>query len=165
MSWWSDFWTTVGSEFSDLPNVVQVTRVSMRLVLAAVYGGVLGYERQFKGKTAGVQTHMLVALGAALFVIIPQEAGVSKGDVSRVLQGLIAGVGFLGAGAIAKANEHEIRGLNTAAVIWLTAAIGVAAGMGQQASAALSTVVALVILTLIPKVVRSHPHYEPSHKP
>ena len=86
---------------------------------------------------------MLVALGAALFVLVPQQAGVTAADMTRVLQGLVAGIGFLGAGAILKkGDEGEIEGLTTAAGIWLTAAIGIAAGMGREASAVLSTVLA-----------------------
>ena len=97
---------------------------------------------------------MLVALGAALFVLIPQQAGASDADLTRVMQGLIAGVGFLGAGAIIKGNggEEDIRGLTTAAGIWLTAAIGMAAGLGREATAVLSTLIALLILYIIPKL-------------
>jgi putative Mg2+ transporter-C (MgtC) family protein len=96
---------------------------------------------------------MLVALGAALFVFIPQQAGVSAVDLTRVLQGLTAGVGFLGAGAILKkADGGEVEGLTTAASIWLTAAIGTAAGMGREATAVLSTVLALIILAALPRI-------------
>jgi len=153
MSVWQEIWNTVLSEFSDIPDAAQITLISLRLLIAASLGGLLGYEREQKGKTAGIRTHMLVALGAALFVLIPQQAGVSIADLTRVLQGLVAGVGFLGAGAIIMGNrQEEARGMTTAAGIWLTAAIGVAAGMGREATAVLSTFLALVILYLIPKV-------------
>jgi putative Mg2+ transporter-C (MgtC) family protein len=93
---------------------------------------------------------MLVALGAAIFVLVPLQAGTPIPDMSRVLQGLTSGVGFLGAGAIIKlSQDREIRGITTAASIWLTAAIGVAAGMGMEMTAILSTFLALVILALI----------------
>jgi putative Mg2+ transporter-C (MgtC) family protein len=93
---------------------------------------------------------MLVALGAAIFVLVPLEAGVSNADLSRVLQGVITGVGFLGAGAIIKLNdEQEIKGLTTAASVWLTAAIGVAAGMGREMTAVLSALLALFILAVL----------------
>ena len=92
--WWHQVWDTVREEFSDLPDAAQVTRVSLRLLIAAMLGGVLGYERERKGKPAGVRTHMLVALGAAIFVLIPQQAGVSDTEMTRVLQGLVAGVGL-----------------------------------------------------------------------
>ena len=97
---------------------------------------------------------MLVALGSALFVLIPQQAGASVADITRVLQGLVAGVGFLGAGAIIKGNDEvDTKGLTTAAGLWLTAAIGVAAGLGRESTAVLSTLIALVILYTIPKMV------------
>ena len=153
--WWQEVGNTVRQEFSDLPDVAGVTRITLRLLIAAILGGILGFEREQKGKAAGLRTHMLVALGAALFVLIPQQAGVSDADLTRVLQGLVAGVGFLGAGTIIKGNgEEEIKGLTTAAGIWLTAAIGVAAGMGREATAVLSTLLALVILYTVPKIAR-----------
>ena len=153
--WWQEVGNTVRQEFSDLPDVAGVTRITLRLLIAAILGGILGFEREQKGKAAGLRTHMLVALGAALFVLIPQQAGVSDADLTRVLQGLVAGVGFLGAGTIIKGNgEEEIKGLTTAAGIWLTAAIGVAAGMGREATAVLSTLIALVILYTVPKLTQ-----------
>lgn len=141
-------------EFSDLPSIAGVTRITIRLVIAAILGGLLGYEREQKGKSAGLKTHMLVALGAAMFVLVPQQAGVSDADMTRVLQGVIAGIGFLGAGTIIKGREEEdVKGLTTAAGIWLTAAIGIAVGLGREATAILCTGLALVILTTIPCVV------------
>ena len=84
---------------------------------------------------------------------VTQQAGVSDADLTRVLQGLVAGVGFLGAGAIVKGGgDEDIKGLTTAAGIWLTAAIGVAAGMGREGTAVLSTLLALVILYTVPKL-------------
>jgi putative Mg2+ transporter-C (MgtC) family protein len=140
-------------EFSDLPDAGRTTRIVVRLVTAAVLGGVLGFERAQKGKSAGMRTHMLVALGAALFVLVPQQSGVSDADMTRVLQGLTAGVGFLGAGMIIKNHEQDdVKGLTTAAGIWLTAAIGVAAGLGKEVTAILSTLLALAILTTVPNV-------------
>lgn len=147
----SEVWNTVMSEFSDIPDVAQMTRIILRLTVAGILGGVLGYEREQKGKSAGVRTHMLVCIGAALFVLIPQQAGASSADITRVLQGLIAGVGFLGAGAIVFGRkENETRGLTTAAGIWVTAAIGIAAGMGRELTAVLSTLVALFVLSVVP---------------
>ncbi|NAW60549.1 MgtC/SapB family protein [Vibrio sp. V31_P5A7T61] len=152
---WQDIWNTVLSEFSDIPDVAQLTRITLRLLVAAILGGLLGYERARHGKSAGVRTHMLVAIGAALFVLIPQQAGASSADLSRVLQGLTAGVGFLGAGAIIMGTkEVETRGLTTAAGIWVTAAIGMAAGMGRESTAVLSTLIALLILSLVPLIYR-----------
>jgi len=96
MGVWQEIWNTVRSEFSDIPDVAQVTLITVRLLVAVALGGLLGWERELRGKAAGVRTHMLVAAGAALFVLIPQQAGASLADMSRVMQGLIAGVGFLG---------------------------------------------------------------------
>ncbi len=153
---WQEIWNTVVAEFSDIPDAAQVTRITLRLLVAAILGGLLGYERERQGKSAGVRTHMLVAIGAALFVLIPQQAGASSADLSRVLQGLIAGVGFLGAGAIIMGTKDvETRGLTTAAGIWVTAAIGMAAGMGRESTAVLSTVIALIVLSVVPSVFRT----------
>lgn len=145
-------WNTILSEFSDLSEITQITKVVLRLITASILGGLLGYEREIKGKSAGLRTHMLVALGAAIFIIVPQQAGVSTEEVSRVLQGLIAGVGFLGAGAIMIGQQRENEtGLTTAASIWITAAIGVTVGMGFEATAVLSTLITLGILALLPR--------------
>ena len=93
---------------------------------------------------------MLVALGSELFILIPLQAGMRIEDLSRVLQGVTAGIGFLGAGAILKLRErNDIKGLTTAASVWLTAAIGVAAGMGRETTAVVSAVFAFVILSLL----------------
>jgi len=152
---WQEVAQTIASEFSDLPDAAQVTRILLRLTLAALLGGLLGIEREQKGKAAGVRTHMLVAMGAALFVLLSQQSGMAHDDVSRVVQGIIAGIGFLGAGTILKGDDEEkVKGLTTAAGIWLTAAIGVAAGMGRESTAVLSTVLALAIFSLIPQLVR-----------
>ena len=154
---WQEVWNTVLSEFSDIPDATQITRVTLRLLVAAALGGLLGYEREAQGKSAGVRTHMLVAIGAALFVLIPQQAGASTADLTRVLQGLVAGVGFLGAGAIILGTKQvETRGLTTAAGIWVTAAIGVAAGMGRESTAVLSTLVALFVLSVVPWIIRDN---------
>ena len=151
--WWRDVGSTVAEEFSDLPSISQVVRIVVRLSLAAILGGLLGFEREQSGKSAGVRTHMLVALGSALFVLIPEQVGVKITDISHVLHGVIAGVGFLCAGTIIKGKDaDEVQGLTTAAGIWLTAAIGVAAGLGREASAVLSALLALIILSLVPRV-------------
>lgn len=147
-------WITIQSEFSDIPNVAQATKVVLRLLIASILGGLIGYERELRGKSAGLRTHMLVALGAALFILVPQQAGASQQDVSRILQGLIAGVGFLGAGAIMIGQQKENEtGLTTAATVWITAAIGITVGIGFETTAVLSTFITLVILALIPKIV------------
>lgn len=164
-SWTTQIFDTVQEEFSDLPDLEQITRIVLRLVLAALLGGILGYEREQHGKAAGIRTHMLVSLGAALFVLVPQQGGMEMADMSRVLQGVIAGIGFLGAGAILKLkDEEQVHGLTTAAGIWMTAAIGIACGLGREATAVLSMLLALAILTIVPRVVRQQSDRK-DHKP
>ncbi|HEV7912788.1 MAG TPA: MgtC/SapB family protein [Albitalea sp.] len=154
MDAWQQIGATLIAEFSDLPDAAEATRVTLRLTVAALLGGLLGFEREMKGKDAGVRTHMLVALGAALFVLVPEQMGVSDADLTRVVQGIIAGIGFLGAGTIIKrATEDHVRGLTTAAGIWLTAAIGVAAGQGREATALLSALLAFGILWAMPRLL------------
>lgn len=149
---WQQISNTFVAEFSDLKDVSEITTITIRLLMAALLGGILGFEREQRGKAAGMKTHMLVAIGSALFVLIPMQAGLSESEISRVVQGVIAGIGFLGAGAILKgADEKDLKGLTTAASIWLTAAIGVAAGLGRESSAILCTVLALLILVIVPK--------------
>jgi putative Mg2+ transporter-C (MgtC) family protein len=143
----------VQADFSDLPGIAALTQIVVRLLLAALLGGLLGFQRERVGKAAGIRTHMLVALGSAFFVLIPYQAGMSLVDLSRVLQGVITGIGFLGAGTILKQTVPEqIHGLTTAAGLWLTAAVGIAAGMGRETSAILGTVLALIILSLVPRI-------------
>lgn len=130
-----------------------LVRVSLRLLVALVIGGLIGIQRELTHKPAGLRTHMLLALGTALFVIVAEEAGMSKSDLSRVLQGLVTGIGFLGGGAILKLTaEHEIHGLTTAAGLWMTAAASAAAGVGQLALAVLGVVIGLVVLQAFVKI-------------
>ena len=148
--WWTPLWTALQRECSDLGDLGDVTRICVRLFVALVLGAILGYERESVGASAGLRTHMLVSVGSALFILVPLQAGMRLEDASRVLQGITAGVGFLGAGAILKLqNDNEIKGLTTAAGIWLTSAVGVAAGMGLEATAVLSALLALAILSLL----------------
>lgn len=144
-------WMTIQLEFSDITDVEQFTQMAVRLLMAAFLGGLIGYERESKRKSAGLRTHILVGLGSAMFVAVPLQAGVLITDLSRVLQGLVAGIGFLGAGAIIHGDKNN-RGLTTAASIWLTAAIGSSAGMGREGSAVLGTALTIVVLCLLRKV-------------
>ena len=151
---WQTILETLRSEFSDAADAEQVTRILTRLLLAALLGGVLGYEREHKGKAAGIRTHMLVAMGSALFVLVPQLGGMGGDDLSRITQGIVTGIGFLGAGAIIKhRSEEDVQGLTTAAGIWMTAAIGVACGLGRESTAALSALLALLVLAVLPRLV------------
>lgn len=165
---WQDVSAALSAEFSDLPDAGQATRLLTRLLLAALLGGVLGYEREYKGKAAGLRTHMMVAMGAALFVLVPQAGGMHIADMSRVIQGVVTGVGFLGAGAIIKRRsegrrraEDQVEGLTTAAGIWMTAAIGVACGLGREVTALLATLLALLVLALLPHVAPPPPRRHP----
>lgn len=151
----SEISNVIAEEFFDFPSVTEAVRYALRLVVAAILGGALGYERQYHHKRAGLRTHMLVAVGAAVFVLVPHSMKMDDSSVSRVIQGLVAGIGFLGAGAILHFHDRpEIKGLTTAAGIWLTAAIGVAVGLGRLGTALLSTVLALIILAVLPRFER-----------
>lgn len=137
------------SELFAFPPLDQIVNAVVRLVLAAGLAGVLGIERQAMGKAAGVRTHMLVALGAALFVLAVSPVG-AEGDVSRVIQGVAAGIGFIGAGAILKhVDRAEVTGLTTAASIWMTAAIGVTAGLGTIWFSVIATAIAWIVLDML----------------
>ncbi len=149
----ASIWQTIVSEFSDIADINEATIIAVRLILAITLGAAIGYERERRGKDAGLRTHMLVSLGAAIFVLVPATSGMETADVSRVMQGVIAGIGFLGAGAILKQEkDQEVKGLTTAASIWVAAAIGISAGYGREATAVASTLVALFVLTIIRKL-------------
>ncbi len=133
-----------------LPEARQFWRIFIRLVMAMIAGAVVGVQRERTGKPAGIRTHMLVALGAALFVIGPMEFGMTANELSRVIQGLVTGIGFLGAGVILKLQDkREIEGLTTAAGIWMTAAIGLAAGLGRFGLALISVIFAWFVLAVV----------------
>ncbi len=137
-------------DFDDLTNWGELTHLVVRLMVAALLGGIIGYQRERVGKAAGLRTHMLVATGTAFFALAPQLAGMAFADLSRVLQGIITGIGFIGAGAILKLEEsRRVEGLTTAAGIWFTAAIGIAAGIGRLGSAILATALGFIILGVL----------------
>ena len=149
MGTWGTVQATITAEFSDLGSAAEVTQLVVRLLVAAFLGGLLGLEREMQGKAAGVRTHMLVASSAALIVLVPLQMGFEGDSLSRVLQGLLSGIGFLCAGAILKLErEEQVTGLTTAASVWMTAAIGIAAGLGREMTAALTTLLVLFILWL-----------------
>lgn len=128
-------------------------RVTLRLTLAMLLGAIVGVQRERSGKPAGVRTHMLVALGSALFVLGPLEFGMVSDPLSRVIQGLITGIGFLGAGAILKMETtRSIEGLTTAAGIWMTAGIGLAIGLGRFGLALVGVVLAWFVLAVVKRI-------------
>lgn len=137
---------------SGWPDARQFARVLIRLMAALLLGAVVGYQRERIGKPAGLRTHMLVAAGTTLFVVASVEAGMGADALSRVIQGLATGIGFIGTGAILKLHEErDIQGLTTAAGIWMTAAVGVAAGLGRLGAALVSTALTWVVLSLLGK--------------
>jgi putative Mg2+ transporter-C (MgtC) family protein len=138
-----------------LASPEQLTRVLVRVAAAALVGAVIGAQRERAGKAAGLRTHMLVSLGSAVFVLVPSELHVPPGELARIVQGVAAGIGFLGAGAIVKhTDESHIEGLTTAAGIWLTAAIGIAIGMGGLGIALVVTFLTWFILSIVVRVER-----------
>ena len=140
-------WSELTSGF---PNSTQLVHVIIRLIAAMLLGAVVGIQREHAGKAAGLRTHILVALGTTLFVIASTGSGMSLDGVSRVIQGLATGIGFIGAGAILKLSAtREIQGLTTAAGIWMTAAIGVTVGLGALGLALLGTILTWIVLASI----------------
>jgi putative Mg2+ transporter-C (MgtC) family protein len=119
----------------------------LRLIVAAALGAAIGYQREKVQKPAGLRTHVLISLGAALFTTIG-IFGFASGDPSRVAAGIVSGIGFLGAGAILHQQGGIVVGLTTAASIWTAAAIGMAAGVGQLLMALAATVIVLIVLIL-----------------
>jgi len=125
----------------------------LRFLLAVALGAGIGFQRERAGKAAGVRTHILVSSGAALFTLV-SIYGFSGAvvDISRVAAGVVVGIGFIGAGVILRGQrEEEVAGLTTAATIWITAAIGLAAGAGMYLVSVIATAVAVGVL-LLPKV-------------
>ena len=144
----------LAQEFS-VPDAATLAVIAARVLTAALLGGLIGWERERKGRAAGLKTHILVSIGSALFVLAPLLADIDGGDVTRVMQGIVSGIGFLGAGAIIKMEKDErVEGLTTAAGIWMTAAIGMAAGLGQEMVAVITTVVALMVVSAVPRVLK-----------
>ena len=131
------------------PETHELERVIIRLLAAAFLGAAIGIERQRAGKAAGVRTHMLVTVGTTVFLLACSRFGMNPDGYSRVIQGIVTGIGFIGAGTILKLEgEFEVKGLTTSAGIWMAAAIGVAVGLGALRLAVMTTILALIILTV-----------------
>lgn len=132
-----------------IPSERELAHMVIRLLAAAMLGAIIGFQREKAGKPAGLRTHILVCLGTAVFILACSGVGMSLDALSRVIQGIVTGIGFIGAGAILKLDDQlDIKGLTTAAGVWMTAAIGVAAGVGNLGVALLGTALTLIILAL-----------------
>ncbi|HEY6924162.1 MAG TPA: MgtC/SapB family protein [Steroidobacteraceae bacterium] len=143
-----------------LPSRIELIHISLRLFVALVVGGLVGLQRELTHKPAGLRTHMLLSLGTALLLVSAEQAGMSKSDLSRVVQGLVTGVGFLGGGAILKLTaEHEIHGLTTAAGLWVTAAAGAAAGLGRLGLAIVGVCLGLLVLAAFVRLEKRLGHH------
>ncbi|TWT37255.1 putative Mg(2+) transport ATPase [Posidoniimonas corsicana] len=138
----------------------------LRLAVATMAGGVIGFERERGGHWAGLRTHMVVALGSATFVLL--GSSVADGDPNagaRVVQGVAAGIGFLGAGTILKLDHREkIKGLTTASSIWLAAAVGAVAGLGRYELMAVSVLMAVIVLAVLRPLSRRIGDEEDHHR-
>ena len=147
---------------SGLPDARRLTHVLIRLLAATALGAIIGAQRQRAGKPAGLRTHMPVMTGTTVFVLACSGVGMANDALSRVIQGVVTGIGFIGAGSILKLEgERHVQGLTTAAGVWMTAAVGVAVGLGSLGVAILSTVFTLIILSLAkrfePRLGRARP--------
>jgi putative Mg2+ transporter-C (MgtC) family protein len=131
-----------------------------RIAVAVLLGGVIGLEREWKGHWAGLRTHILVSMGCAIFVIAGMDiVGRNSEAVTRVIQGIASGIGFLGAGTILKLDQKEqIKGLTTAASIWLAAALGTSAGSGEYALAVAATIATLFVLGVLGPIEKAFEH-------
>jgi len=134
-------------------NLSSLLEMILRFLLAVALGAGIGYQRERAGKAAGLRTHILVSAGAGLFTLVSIYGfGGAVVDISRVAAGVVIGIGFIGAGVILRGTrEKEVAGLTTAATIWMTAAIGLAAGAGMYLVSVIATAVVVGIL-LLPKV-------------
>ena len=127
----------------------EILEYGLRLLVAGFLGGLIGYERELRSKEAGVRTHILVALGASLFMIISQHgfAGAARFDAARVAAGVVTGIGFLGGGLIIK--KSHVSGLTTAAGLWVTASIGLGVGGGLYWVAAICAALVLICMEVL----------------
>lgn len=126
-----------------------------RLLLAALIGGVLGFEREIRQKSAGLRTNILIALGAAVFTVLSIEMAAGwNADPARIAAQVITGVGFLGAGAIMRTDRGAIHGLTTAATVWVNASLGMAAGAGHYRLAIIGALITAVVLLGLPPIER-----------
>lgn len=141
------FWEELTAGF---PDTRQLVHVLIRLIASAIFGAVIGYQRESVGKPAGLRTHILVTVGTTVFVLGCSGYGMNSDGLSRVIQGIVTGIGFIGAGSILKiSEEQDIKGLTTSAGIWVAAAIGVTVGLGGLGLALIATILTLIVLTVV----------------
>ncbi len=125
-------------------------RIGYRLIAAGVLAAVIGYERETAGKAAGLRTHTLVAIGTAVFILAGIRTEMSTDGLSRVIQGIITGIGFIGAGSILKNRiDGDVSGITTSAGVWVASAIGAACGLGQVGLGVVGTVLAFLVLKVL----------------
>ena len=138
------FWSELSA---GIPDGRQLVVILMRLVASVIMGAIIGWERETAGKAAGLRTHILVTAGTTVFVLGCLGAGFRDDALSRVIQGIVTGIGFVGAGSIIKReSESSIQGVTTSAGIWMAAAIGVTVGLGGLGLALMATALSLVVL-------------------
>lgn len=138
------FWSELSAGIPDGRRLVVIV---IRLFAATLLGAAIGYERETAGKAAGLRTHILVTSGTCVFILAGLGAGMGSDALSRVIQGVITGIGFIGAGSILKKESEEyVQGITTSAGIWMAAAIGVTVGLGGLGLALMATVLSLIVL-------------------
>ena len=127
----------------------------LRIFVAGILGGLIGFEREFRAKEAGVRTHFIVALGSALFMVISQYAFAGRFDAARVAAQVVSGIGFIGAGVIIF-QKNVIRGITTAAGLWVAAAIGLGCGAEMYSVAIAATIMTILVLETMHFITRNH---------
>jgi putative Mg2+ transporter-C (MgtC) family protein len=158
-----EFWRGLAADWPAMPELLDS---AFRLTLAGLLGALPGFQREQLNMPAGLRTHMLVAIGACLFVMAAIEASASIDATTRVIQGLATGIGFVGAGAILKSkDDNQVHGLTTAASVWLTAALGTAVGMGRIWLPIVGSVLAFIVLAALRPIEArmGDPDKQPGH--
>ncbi|QQA43707.1 MgtC/SapB family protein [Pelagovum pacificum] len=148
-------WSTLADEVTPHFAVVSPTSAVVRLVAALVLAGAIGFEREWRAKTAGLRTHMLIGIAAALFVLVGQEISAldfgndsKRTDPIRLIEAVTAGVAFLGAGLIFQ-HQGKVRNVTTGASMWLAGAIGLTCGVGQVPLAAMATLITIGVIAVL----------------
>lgn len=133
---------------------ISTPEIAFRLFVALLLSGVVGWQREIAQRPAGLRTHMLVCLGATLLTLV--SVSIPGADPMRLASGIVTGIGFIGAGTIIRSTPTEVRGLTTAASIWMIAGVGIAVGVGFYWGAVLTTFLAYIVLVLLKRVEILH---------